>query len=251
MKIGVERFHAERNSNQETVTELRRWAQEKSCAGLSGAERRLGIGVAVKRHRLKPVLRGELTGGGKRARCIVPLRRKIFTIKNEFDEESRMNSARLRAEEDGFALEHFDSERQSNGGVDAGGRKDDGDEIPMIGASDEFFAEQTDTENGDKREFGIQLNAGKHGGDGGDDDDKHERHDVALGFLVAFCESRNGDQSGREKNRQGQCHDENREGGHESNMKGRAGVGAIGGRLKMIGNGKGYAHGNYGERCRG
>jgi hypothetical protein len=33
----------------------------------------------------------------------------------------------LRTEEDGFALEHFDGDEEGGGGVDAGGREDDGD----------------------------------------------------------------------------------------------------------------------------
>jgi len=34
---------------------------------------------------------------------------------------------RLGAEEDGFALEHFDGDEEGGGGVDAGGGEDDGD----------------------------------------------------------------------------------------------------------------------------
>jgi hypothetical protein len=42
----------------------------------------------------------------------------------------------LRAEEDGFALEHFYGDEESGGGVDAGGSEDDGDVVPVIGAGD-------------------------------------------------------------------------------------------------------------------
>lgn len=46
----------------------------------------------------------------------------------------------LGPEEDGFALEHFDGEEEGDGGVDAGGRKDDGYVIPVVGADDQFLA---------------------------------------------------------------------------------------------------------------
>lgn len=55
----------------------------------------------------------------------------------------------LGAEEDGFELEHFDGDEEGGGGVDAGGREDDGDEVPVIGAGDQFFAEEAGAENGD------------------------------------------------------------------------------------------------------
>jgi hypothetical protein len=42
----------------------------------------------------------------------------------------------LRAEEDGFALEHFDGEEEGDGGVDTVGCKNDDNQIPMIGAGD-------------------------------------------------------------------------------------------------------------------
>jgi hypothetical protein len=43
---------------------------------------------------------------------------------------------KLGTEEDGFALEHFDGEEESGGGVDAGGTKDHSDYVPMISAGD-------------------------------------------------------------------------------------------------------------------
>jgi hypothetical protein len=43
---------------------------------------------------------------------------------------------KLGAEEDGFALEHFDGEEEGGGGVDAGGGEDDGDVVPVVGAGD-------------------------------------------------------------------------------------------------------------------
>src|SRR5207248_11166940 len=63
------------------------------------------------------------------------------------------------AEEDGFALEGFDGEEQGYGGIDAGGDKNEGDGVPMIGAGHDFFADQAGVENGDKRELGGELDA--------------------------------------------------------------------------------------------
>src|SRR6267154_4284472 len=45
------------------------------------------------------------------------------------------------AKEHGFALEHLDGQEEGYGGIQAGGNKNDGDEIPVVSAGDEFFAE--------------------------------------------------------------------------------------------------------------
>lgn len=55
----------------------------------------------------------------------------------------------LGAEEDGFALEGFDGDEDGDGGVDAGGGEDDGDGVPVIGAGDDFFADEAGVEDGD------------------------------------------------------------------------------------------------------
>src|SRR6266566_1394539 len=94
----------------------------------------------------------------------------------------------LRAEEDGFALEHLDGEEEGSGGVDAGRCKDDGDEIPMVSANHKFLAEQTYIEDGDERQFGSELHTRQHRRDRRDDDDEDERHDIALRFFVALGE---------------------------------------------------------------
>ena len=57
---------------------------------------------------------------------------------------------KLGAEEDGFALEHFDGDEECRGGVDTGGREDDGDVVPVISADDQLLAEETDIEDGDE-----------------------------------------------------------------------------------------------------
>ncbi len=51
---------------------------------------------------------------------------------------------KLGAEEDGFALEHFDGEEKRDGGVEAGGGEDHPDVIPVVSAGDEFLAEKAD-----------------------------------------------------------------------------------------------------------
>src|SRR6266404_2574176 len=112
------------------------------------------------------------------------------------------------AEEDRFALEHFDGEEEGGGGVDAGGKENDGNEIPVVGAGDEFFAEKADVEDRDKRKFGSKLNAGKHGGDGRDDDDKGHRREIALGLFVGLGEESDGHQGGGEQNGDGKSHEE-------------------------------------------
>jgi hypothetical protein len=45
----------------------------------------------------------------------------------------------LRAEEDGFTLEHFDGEEEGDASVDAGGTEDDGDGVPVVGSGYEIF----------------------------------------------------------------------------------------------------------------
>jgi hypothetical protein len=44
-------------------------------------------------------------------------------------------------EEHVLALEHFDGQKKRHAGVDASGKKNDGDKIPMIRAGDEFLAQ--------------------------------------------------------------------------------------------------------------
>jgi|SRR5580658_8541810 hypothetical protein len=55
----------------------------------------------------------------------------------------------LRAEEDGFALEGFDGDEDGDGGVDTGGGEDYGDGAPMVGAGDDFFADEAGVQDGD------------------------------------------------------------------------------------------------------
>src|SRR5260370_11453945 len=105
---------------------------------------------------------------------------------------------KLGAEEDGFALEHFDGEEKRDGGVEAGGGEDHPDVIPVVGAGDEFLAEKADVENRDKRKFGGEFHAGKHGGNGGKDDDKGHRREIALSFFVGFGEECDGHKGGGE-----------------------------------------------------
>ena len=93
---------------------------------------------------------------------------------------------RSGAEEDVFALEHFYGEEERDGGINAGGEKNQGDEVPVVGAGDEFLAEQAGVENGNQGELGGELDPGKHGGDGGNDDQEGQRRNIALRFLVAF-----------------------------------------------------------------
>src|SRR6266404_3123615 len=113
------------------------------------------------------------------------------------------------AEEDGFALEHFDGEEEGGGGVDAGGKENDGDEIPVVSAGDELFAEKADVEDGDERKFGSELRTGKHGRKSGNDNYKRHRREIALGFLVSFGEEGDGHQNGGEKKGNGEGHEEN------------------------------------------
>jgi hypothetical protein len=46
------------------------------------------------------------------------------------------------AEEDGFALEHFDGDEESDSGVNAIGSEDQCDQIPMIRACHEFLTQK-------------------------------------------------------------------------------------------------------------
>src|SRR2546430_6716096 len=86
------------------------------------------------------------------------------------------------AEEDGFALEGFDGEEQGYGGIDAGGDKNEGDGVPVIGAGHDFLADQAGVENGNKRELGGELDAWHDRGYRWNHSDKGYRREVALGF---------------------------------------------------------------------
>jgi hypothetical protein len=57
---------------------------------------------------------------------------------------------RLGAEEDGFALEGFDGDEDGDGGVDAGGSEDDCYGAPVVGAGNDFFADQAGVKNGNE-----------------------------------------------------------------------------------------------------
>src|ERR1700682_2984277 len=117
---------------------------------------------------------------------------------------------KLGAEEDGFALEHFDGEEEGGGGVDAGGGKDDGDEVPVIGAGDEFLAKQADVQDRDEGELWGELDPGEHGGDGRYDNDKRHGREIALGLFVGLGEERDGHKGSGEKDGNGEGHEEDR-----------------------------------------
>src|SRR5260370_22077992 len=91
---------------------------------------------------------------------------------------------KLGAEEDGFALEHFDGEEKRDGGVDAGGGEDHPDVIPVVGAGDEFLAEKADVEDRDERKVGGEFHAGKHGRNGGKESTRGHRRAVTLRRFV-------------------------------------------------------------------
>jgi hypothetical protein len=55
----------------------------------------------------------------------------------------------LGAEEDGFALEGFDGDEDGGGGVNAGGGEDYRDGVPVVGAGDDFFADEAGVQDGD------------------------------------------------------------------------------------------------------
>src|SRR5258708_37586539 len=97
---------------------------------------------------------------------------------------------RSGAEEDGFALEHFDGEEEGDGGVNASGEEDENDGVPVIGSGDELLAKKADIQDGDEGELGSELDAGEHGGDGGGDNDKNHRREKALGVFLRFEEDR-------------------------------------------------------------
>src|SRR5260370_17151417 len=103
---------------------------------------------------------------------------------------------KLGAEEDGFALEHFDGEEKRDGGVDAGGGEDHPDVIPVVGAGDEFLAEKADIEDRDERKFGGEFHAGKHGRNGGKEEHQGHRGGEALGFFLGFCKKGGGRKGG-------------------------------------------------------
>ena len=127
-------------------------------------------------------------------------------------QEDRLKSVptkkKLGAEEDGFALEHFDGDKEGGRSIDARGKKNDGDVIPVVGAGDEFFAEEADVQNRDERKLGSQLHAGKHGGDGGNDDDKGHRREITLRFFISLGEERDGHERCGEKDGHGKSHEE-------------------------------------------
>jgi hypothetical protein len=121
-------------------------------------------------------------------------------------------------EEHVFALEHFHTEEEGYSCVDASGKENDGDEIPVIRAGSQFLAQQAGVENRNESEFGVQVD-GKHGGNRWDDDDEHQRADVALRFLVAFGEERDGHESSGKEHRNRQDHDENGKHRREVNLQ--------------------------------
>ena|SRR5882724_9269524 len=85
------------------------------------------------------------------------------------------------------------------------------DEVPVIRAGDELFAEEADVQDGDERELGSELHAGKHGSDGGDNDDKGHWGEIALCFFIGLGEERDGHEGGGEKDGDGQCHEKDRD----------------------------------------
>src|SRR5256885_9863547 len=107
----------------------------------------------------------------------------------------------LRTKEDGFTLEGFDGEEEGDGGVDARGHEDEGDRVPVVRASDDFFANEAGVEDGNDSELGGELDTGKHGGDRGDYDDESEWREIALGLFVGLGEESDGHEKRREKHR--------------------------------------------------
>ena len=138
----------------------------------------------------------------------------------------------LGAEEDGFALEHFDGQEERDGGVNASRREDDGDKVPMISAGDELLAEKTDVEDGDEGELRSELDAGQHRSDGRNDDDESHGGDVGLRFFVGLGKESDGHQGGGKEHRNGQGHEENRKNRLEAGVKNEVGgVGLRGSRF--------------------
>src|SRR5579859_1088305 len=123
------------------------------------------------------------------------------------------------AEEDGFALEHFDGDEESDGCVYAIGSEDQCDQIPMIRACHEFLTQKAGSENGNERKFGGELDAGKHGGDGGNDDNESHGSEIALGFLVGFGEESDGHEDRGEKNGDRKSHEEDGDDGLGAEVK--------------------------------
>src|SRR5260370_38944600 len=85
-------------------------------------------------------------------------------------------------------------EEEGDGGVDAGGKENEGDEIPVIGAGDEFFAEQAHIDNRDEGQFGSEFDAREDGRNSGDDDDHRHGGQVALRFFITLSEKRDGNE---------------------------------------------------------
>src|SRR6266436_6603940 len=115
----------------------------------------------------------------------------------------------------------------------------------MLGAEEDGFA----LEHLDGEEEGS---GGVDAGRCKDDDDVNERHDVALRFFVALGECRDGDQDGREKDRQRNRHDENGKSRAKADVQGGALLASLNGsRAQGIGDGEGDAHRNDGDRSSG
>src|SRR5882724_1957386 len=125
-------------------------------------------------------------------RCCAPAWSGHLRGRKQGGLNSAPTNTKSRAKEDGFALEQID-----------------GDEIPVIGAGDEFLAEKADVEDRDERKFGGELRTGKHGRKSGNDNYKRHRREIALGFLVSFGEEGDGHQNGGEKKGNGEGHEEN------------------------------------------
>src|SRR5215472_2044117 len=128
---------------------------------------------------------------------------------------SRVTKARessedyLGAEEDGFALEHLYGDEQRKGGIDAAGRQDEQNVVPMKSAGNNLLANQAGAENGNQSELGIQIETGQERSNRRDNHDEGHRREVTLCFFVAFGEQSNGQQGCREEHRQGQGHEKN------------------------------------------
>src|SRR5260370_36676961 len=103
-------------------------------------------------------------------------------------ELAKLASEKLGAEENGFALEHFDGEEEGDGGVDAGGKENEGDEIPVIGAGEEFFAEQAHIDNRDEGQFGGEFDARENDRNSGENEDSRHQVQEALRFFITLRE---------------------------------------------------------------
>ena len=136
---------------------------------------------------------GEKEIGG---RC---LRRNDLRERSNRVKQGRSNAVPLQkqalgAEEDGFALEHFDGEEERGGGVHAGREENEGNGVPVVGACDDVFAHQAGVEDRNQSELGREFDPGHEGSNGGNDNYKGHGSEVALGFFVALGEERDGQQ---------------------------------------------------------